>query len=435
MGSVSLSSMWWYLCCLLLGLTYHAHGLEYDSHSDNSGLASGKKHVVCYFGSWSVYRQSFGKFDINPWICTHIIYSFAGINNETLDEMISLDKWNDLTDGGGKGAYRRTVRLKKKNPDLKVLLAVGGWNQGSHNFSAMASNKAKRSKFVKSAAAFITRYGFDGLDMDWEYPTQRGGEPYDKENFIILMKELKAELSGRGKLLTVAVPISQHTLSAGYKMAELAHTVDFVNVMAYDYHGPWETFTGHNAPMYSDDDLNVASSIKLYKSYGVHMSKFIMGVPLYGHTYLLSDSADNSVGADSNGKFPGQYTGEAGTIAYHEVCALQGSWQNKWDNKAKVPYMYNVEKWISYDDVRSIRIKVRYALDAGFGGIMVWPLDNDDFHGHCSDVKYPLMTAINQEINKKIVRTTVSPPAGANTIHITYILLTLPILATLILVT
>ena len=71
-------------------------------------------------------------------------------------------------------------------------------------------------------------------------------------------------MSGRGKLLTVAVPISQHTLSAGYKMAELAHTVDFVNVMAYDYHGPWETFTGHNAPMYSDDDLNVVSTIHVY---------------------------------------------------------------------------------------------------------------------------------------------------------------------------
>ena len=162
--------------------------------------------MVCYYGSWSTYRWGNDKFDvenIDPNICTHLIYTFAGLGSN--NTIISLDPYNDLYEEWGKGAYERFTGLKKKNPGLKTLLAIGGWNEGSEKYSIvnenyychsnvkhckrwffikkkqqMASDPAKRAVFVQSVVDFLIRFKFDGLDFDWEYPASRGGSEEDK---------------------------------------------------------------------------------------------------------------------------------------------------------------------------------------------------------------------------------------------------------------
>lgn len=116
---------------------------------------------------------------IDPHACTHLIYSFSGLHEET-GRMYSLDAWLDLGDGeidelappsnqlGGLDMMRKTTALKQQNPDLKVLLAVGGWNEGSEKYSKMVASPEKRRNFTISASYFMARYGFDGLDLDWE---------------------------------------------------------------------------------------------------------------------------------------------------------------------------------------------------------------------------------------------------------------------------
>lgn len=136
--------------------------------------------VVCYYGSWAVYRPGRGKFDvedIDPTLCTHLIYTFIGLG--TNGQIKVLDAWNDLEEDYGLGAFKRFVKLKQRNPKAKTMIAIGGWNEGSKKYSNMVSSDQLRANFVQSAVKFLQKYGFDGLDIDWEYPNQRGGQPSD----------------------------------------------------------------------------------------------------------------------------------------------------------------------------------------------------------------------------------------------------------------
>ena len=155
---------------------------------------------MCYWGSWSTYRKGDGKFtvnDIDPNLCTTIIYSFAGLNDKC--ELKVLDPWLDLPDQYNKdgNAISRTVALKEKNPKLKVLIAMGGWNEFSDGkgkkYSAMANDPTCRAKFIDSVKNFLDKHNLDGFDVDWEYPAvaDRGGAPEDKENFVTLLREMK----------------------------------------------------------------------------------------------------------------------------------------------------------------------------------------------------------------------------------------------------
>ena len=110
-----------------------------SSSPDNANpplrLSSKEKVVICYFGSWSTWRHGNGFFDvedIDPFLCTHLIFGFAGIDYAT-NKVKVLDEYNELDPGSphwGKGAYRRFTGLKAMNPSLVTLLAVGGWNEG-----------------------------------------------------------------------------------------------------------------------------------------------------------------------------------------------------------------------------------------------------------------------------------------------------------------
>jgi len=178
---------------------------------------TGGKRVVCYYSSWAFYRPGFGKFDIpdiDPHVCTHLNYGFANMNNMTW-EIVAYDPWFDLSpnDAGCDAAhckydsYRRFNALKEKNPNLKTFLSIGGWNSGSEQWSWMASDPERRRIFIDSVMRFVSTFGFDGIDFDWEYPGDReGSDPeHDRENFTKLSEELAADLHAAGKLLTAAM--------------------------------------------------------------------------------------------------------------------------------------------------------------------------------------------------------------------------------------
>lgn len=127
---------------------------------------------MCYFGSWSTYRWSHGKFDvedIDPFLCSHLVFGFAGLDEKSF-KIKSLDPFNDLYSDWGKGAFQRFTGLKAHNPHLKTLLAIGGWNEGATKYSQMVAQPQRRAVFIQSALDMVLEHNFDGLDLDWEYP-------------------------------------------------------------------------------------------------------------------------------------------------------------------------------------------------------------------------------------------------------------------------
>lgn len=270
--------------------------------------------------------------------------------------------------GGGLDAYSRfTTGLKEKNPSLKTIIAIGGWNEGSEKYSAMASNEASRNTFVDSVVHFLEKHNFDGLDLDWEYPSTRGGDmANDKNSFSQLVGQLRARLSAAGKMLTLAVAANPRTVQTGYDVRTIVDLVDYVSIMSYDYHGAFDSYTGHNAPLYGREDdedhtFNVEFGINLWLSYGIPPEKLIIGLPLYARAVQLSDETKNGLAESTVGAGEkGTYSAEPGVLYYREICQNfeNDDWIKNWDPISLVPYMYKGNQWISYDNEESLALKV-----------------------------------------------------------------------------
>ncbi|XP_048477851.1 probable chitinase 2 [Plutella xylostella] len=395
--------------------------LDGQTLDDLSGPTHGKV-VVCYVATWAAYRPELGKFELDnldPGLCTHLVYSFAGLD-EHANIIKSLDPWQDLEKDYGKNGFKRLVALKQRYPHLKVTIAIGGWNEGSLKYSLMAEDPEKRSKFVKSVMLFLDMFKFDGLDLDWEYPARRDGRPIDKVNYVSLVKELKEAFEPKGYILTAALGAGKETMDAAYELSKLSRYLDFIHMMCYDYHGTWDGVVGANAPLTGlseEDVLSIEYTIKYMLSHGVSPYKMVLGLPMYGRSFVLTDPSTKDIifgktPAQSQG-FKGPYTREAGFLGYNEICMEMSNssskWTQHWDAGSQTPYLRDGSRVISYDNARSIAIKVKMAMDYELGGLMVWSIDTDDFLGRCQPESDPYVdfTERFQRIHKDPVMTVV----------------------------
>lgn len=363
--------------------------------------------VVCYYTNWSQYRVKLGKFlpeDIPADLCTHIIFAFGWLKKGKLSSF----EGNDETKDGVPGFYARITNLKKTNPKLKVLLAIGGWSFGTQKFKEMSNTRYARQTFIYSAIPFLRARNFDGLDMDWEYP--KGTD--DKKNFVLLLKELKEAFDAEAQeylkprlLLSAAVPVGPDNIRGGYDVPAVASYLDFINLMAYDFHGKWERETGHNAPLYAPStdsewrkQLSVDNAAKIWVQMGTPRDKLVIGMATYGRSFTLGSTSKHGPNAPATGGGKqGEYTKESGFLAYYEICEmlLNGA-VYVWDEEMKAPYMVDGDQWIGFDDERSIRHKMGWIKENGYGGAMAWTVDMDDFTGNVcgGNVKYPLIGAM-----------------------------------------
>ncbi|KAK9892078.1 hypothetical protein WA026_018279 [Henosepilachna vigintioctopunctata] len=396
-----------------------------SSHNRIVESASGPSHnkiVVCYLGTWSVYRPERGSFTIehlDPSLCTHIIYSFVGLD-VLEDSPKSLDPWQDLREDYGNKGFERITNLRNTYPHVKVTVAIGGWNEGSTNYSRLVSDEKRRRRFVQNALNFVKKHNFDGLDLDWEFPGKRGGVASDKDNFLLLVKELKSEFRKYNLLLTAAFGAGKDTIDIAYDVAGLAGYLDFIHMMCYDYHGSWDQKTGSNAPLKSDDLLNVEYSMNYMMEMGAPPNKLVMGLAMYGRTFLLEKSTPLNpkkkiklgMPAEKTG-FQGPLTRENGFMGYNEICLelnnKSANWSVYWDGESRTPYAVNGNKVVSYDNEQSLREKVKFAMKAKLAGVMVWSIDTDDFQGDCfkgdenvSHKNFPLMRSINKSIEEAL---------------------------------
>jgi chitinase len=366
------------------------------------GAETPPKHVVGYFAEWGVYERKYTVPDVPADKLTDIIYAFAKIDDngecavEDSRAALEMAYPGDPPDAGAlRGSFHQLQLLKQKHPKLKTLISVGGWSL-SAPFSDTALTEESRSKFARSCAAFVTKYGFDGVDIDWEFPCGGGMEgnksrPEDKENFTALLAELRKQLDERGKadnahyLLTIAAPAGPKMYER-IELAKIGGLVDWVNLMTYDFAGAWRETTGFNAPLYhpaddpADKRMNVDSTVKAYRDAGVPADKIVVGVPFYGVGWAGVKDVNDGL-FQPHGKDPPKGRYEAGVFQYRELAAdYLGKYDRHWHKEAKVPWLFDPKGgvMISYDDPESVRLKAEYVRDAKLGGVMCWELSADD---------------------------------------------------------
>jgi chitinase len=314
---------------------------------------------------------------VDPHKVTRINYAFANIEN------------GRIVDGAPVTAGNLAIltALRHDNPDLTVLISVGGWTW-SGGFSDMALTPASRAAFIDSVAAFLTRYDLDGLDIDWEYPGLPGlgnkFRPEDKQNYTLLCKELRARFDSMEKQshrrlhLTVAAGAQTEFLEHT-EMGEVQKYVDTVNLMAYDYYEPTDqAVTGNHAPLFTDPAdpkaISADRSVHEFEQAGVPAEKIVLGVPFYGHAW-------GQVPATNNGLFQPGKPIPGITANYGAVTGsmLGHGYTRHWDKAASVPWLYNAQKrvFVSYEDPESLALKCRYVLDHHLAGVMFWDYFGD----------------------------------------------------------
>ena len=320
---------------------------------------------------------------------THINYAFVDVQNG------KAFLANEVTDVEN---FKKLNALKEQNPDLKILISIGGW-AWSKNFSDAVLTAEGQKTFAKSAVEIIKKYDLDGVDIDWEYPAIEGAEgnifrPEDKQNYTLMFAAIRAELDALEKetekkyLLTTAVGGSQEFID-NTEMAKAQEYLDYVNVMTYDYLSK-EIAINHTNLEPSDKYENSGSaskSIQAYIAAGVPADKLVMGIAFYSRVYELKKGWKNGIGEPIVKQTEGK-----GYTAIKDSLVNQNEYFRYWDDAAKAPYLFNFYKgiFISYDDEESVKAKCQYVMENGMAGVMFWE--------YSSDPKGFLLNTINQNL-------------------------------------
>lgn len=279
--------------------------------------------VVAYVTSWTQAIP-------DPTVMTHINYAFGHVNDSF--DGVRIDNPDRL---------RMIVDLKKQNPKLRVLLSVGGW--GSGRFSEMAASDKNRLLFAKDCRRVVDDFGLDGIDIDWEYPTQSSAgissSPNDTKHFTLLMRDLRQELGN--KLLTCATIASGEYID----FRSCISYIDMVNVMSYDMGNP----PYHHSALYPSEITNwmtTSTAIEAHLNAGVPHEKLVMGMPLYGR-------------------------GKQGYTT--EPDSTKGT-KEQWHEQSMVPYLVDAQGNLvmGFENERSIGIKCQYIIDHRLRGGMYW---------------------------------------------------------------
>ncbi|KAL6910196.1 glycosyl hydrolases family 18 domain-containing protein [Trichoderma evansii] len=313
---------------------------------------------------------------------THLNVAFGYISNDF--RITNMD-------GVSSDLYRNVGNLKARNPNLKIVISLGGWAFSDPGpwrsvFPTMTSSSANRAIFIRNLLGFLSEYGYDGVDFDWEYPgaDDRGGSDVDAANYVALLKELRAAItsSGHNYTVTFTAPTSYWHLRH-FDIKNMASYVDWINLMSYDLHGIWDSANPIGSHVLAHTNLTeIDLALDLFWRAEIEPSSIVLGLAFYGRTFNLKSSSCWKPGCPFGGPGDaGPCTNTAGILSYREIQAIldQTGAASYLDKEAAVRYLvYGNNSWISFDDNITFQAKIDYASKMGLSGLMVWAVDLDD---------------------------------------------------------
>ncbi|RBA22505.1 hypothetical protein FPRO05_00852 [Fusarium proliferatum] len=338
--------------------------------------------VIGYFEGWAKARpcEAFSPEQIPIGLYTHINFAFATIDPKTFE--IKPDKESDIR------MYKRLTELKRWDPELKVYIAVGGWTFNdpgptASTFSDLAASLPRQRAFMKSLVSFMSTYGFDGLDLDWEYPvdTDRGGRAVDFANFPKFMERLKSMMDSEDKGLSITLPASYWYLRQ-FDIKKLEKTVDFFNIMSYDLHGAWDQGKNYTQPFLNAHSnlTEIDLALDLLWRNNIQSDKVVLGMGFYGRAFSVQTGTCTKPGClfKAAGK-AGDCSREKGILLNSEIVTTIKKYNIKpeffKEEAVKVAKWGN--QWVSYDDEDTFKLKTDYAKSRCLGGVMVWAISHD----------------------------------------------------------
>lgn len=404
-----------------------------------------------YFVEWGVYQRDYVPADIPADLVNTIYYAFVSPSDvegdglyecavydgqAAIDEPIKrLVPGTSKAAGENLGMINQLAVLKRVHPELRIMMSVGGAGD-SDNFPRISSNSDQRKHFAESCVEFMKNAGFDGIDIDWEFPA-----PADRDDYTALLQSFRDALdnygtqTGQSYPLSIAAPAYEESIAA-IDVAGIAPIISWANIMTYEFYGAWDSITGHAAPLCPavgdphGENYNASGGVLQWLAKGMPREKINLGLPYYGSAFQhLQDEGPNKAvpgrfaavtpddyvygtGDKDQGLTPSssfdywdiveKFTGPF-KASTKPISGING-YTRYWDDEQGVPYVANPDAykqtgdglWLSYDDPQSLARKVQYARTLGLGGVFVWELSQERKPG-TND--HPLTKAITAAIN------------------------------------
>ncbi|XP_023163971.2 imaginal disk growth factor 6 [Drosophila hydei] len=423
-----------------------------------------QRHLVCYYDSASFVKEGLGKLvidDLEPALqfCDYLIYGYAGIERDS-HKAVSLNQQLDLD--LGKGLYRTVTRLKRKYPNLRVLLSVGGDKDIEtgedakdlpNKYLELLENPTGRTRFVNTVYSLVKTYGFDGLDIAWQFPKNKPKKVHSglgsvwksfkkvfssdfvvderseehKEQFTALLRDVKNAFRPDNLLLSTTV-LPNVNSSLFFDVPAVINYLDFVNLAAFDFFTPQRNpeLADYTAPIYDlserNPEFNVDAQVKFWLRNSCPSSKINVGVATYGRPWKMTDDSGDTglppVAKVVDEAPVGSNTQLHGIYSWPETCALLPNQNNAYSKGANAPltrvtdpakrygsYAYRAADkkgdngiWVSFEDPDTAADKAGYVRSNNLGGVALYDLSLDDFRGLCTNDKYPILRAVKYRL-------------------------------------
>ncbi|CBF89775.1 glycoside hydrolase family 18 protein [Aspergillus nidulans FGSC A4] len=318
---------------------------------------------AAYYPNWRIYRKQ-PPSSLRLGFISHIFYAFAWVKED--GTVYLSDEWADtqMPVDGTTGCLRAFAQLKPQYSKLKLILSIGGGGKGSENFAAVARSKSCTETFAQSAKRLVDEFGLDGIDVDWEHPadSQQG------QDYVRLLARLR-EYFPPPYVLATCLPAGQWALQhIDLKKAQMY--VDMINIMGYDFAGPWGSETGHHAQLYSPSygsGVSCQSAVEYVLGQGVHRKKLLLGIPAYGRSFLGSDNIGQ------------RYAGCGGEDGVFDYCELPRPGATEYhDEEVAAAYCVGGDGgFVTYDTPKTVQQKARFVTREQLGGLFYWHIGGD----------------------------------------------------------